>query len=532
MKRNPWLENLFHPLVIGAMVGCIALSLVELIRLIVPTWNGTYLIVGCVLAALEANYSHRLVRAKTSGISGGWWMWTSTEVLRFRAVELAMLSILLKIGSYIGDSWAAVLADIKTWPQNPLAIVDPETVVAFVLAFLSWRASTQTVRDLERLYEPPERSVFYVPPTESLASRFFWGGAVLLIVTGITRIGIAALLNLSRPSVPGLVLNVLVYFLLGLVMLGQVHFSTLRKRWQTQQVRVADEVPGRWVRYSLAFLGLAALLAFLLPTGYTMSLLDVTRLVLSLILGILWFIAWLISILLILPLAWLLFTLFGQGESPSARRLLPPPQLPQPSPGPIGPAPDWLEILRSLVFWAVALGMVAYVVRSYLRDHPELVAALSELQPIRALRAWWAAFWRWSRGWLEVVSERLPPGFSLRPARPRPSEQPVRFFRLGALPPREQVLYYYLSILHRAARQGFPRRPAQTPYEYDVTLEPHLPEARSEMARLTAAFVEARYSRHTVQSDQARHARDAWQRVKAALQALRRQVDAGNPPKT
>jgi len=523
LSRNPWLESLFRPLVIGVMVGCIAWSLVELVHLFAPTWNAIYLIAGCVLAAVEANYSERLIR--TAGLRG-------SDVLKFRAVEFAMFLILLRIGSYAGDDWVAVLAEVRTWPQNPLAVIDLETGAAFILALISWRASTQTVRDLERLHEPPEYSLYYVSPLDSLTGRFFWGGAILLILAGLTRIGISQLLNLDRPSVPGLVLNVLVYFLLGLMMLGQVHFSTLRKRWQTQQVRVADEVPGRWVRYSLAFLGLAALLAFLLPTGYTIGLLAVARLVLGLIIGILWFIAWLISILFILPLAWLLFTLFGQGESPSPRGPLPPPQLLQPPPEPVGPPPDWLEILRSLVFWAVALGMVAYVVRSYLRDHPELVAVLSELRPIRALRALWAAFWRWSRGWLEVVSNRLPRGFSLRPTRPKPSGQPLRFFRLGALPPREQVLYYYLSILHRAAQQGFPRRPAQTPYEYDATLKPYLPEAQPEMAQLTAAFVEARYSQHAIQPDQARRARGAWQRVKAALQALRRQVDVGGPSKT
>ena len=64
MKRNPWLENLFRPLVIGVMVGCIALSVVELIRLFLPAWNAMYLVGACVLAAVEANFSYRLLRAR------------------------------------------------------------------------------------------------------------------------------------------------------------------------------------------------------------------------------------------------------------------------------------------------------------------------------------------------------------------------------------------------------------------------------------------------------------------------------------
>ena len=513
MNRNPWLENLFRPLVIGVMFGCIALSLVGLVHLFAPTWNGTYLIVGCVLAALEASYSYRLIRARQL---------RGTDVLRFRVIELMMLFILLKIGSYVGDRWADVLADIQTWPRQPWNILDPETTVAFILALLSWWASTQTVRDLERIGEPPELHRYYFSPIESLTTRFFWGGAVLLIAAGITRIGVAALLNLSRPPVPGLVLNVLLYFLLGLVMLGQVRFATLLKRWQAQEMKVAEGLTGRWARYSLAFIGLAALLAFLLPTGYTIGLLDAV----ATIIYILGYILTLLSMILLFIFSLLLMPfamLFGSERPTPPQPILPPPQLPQQQPG--GAAPGWFEILQSLLFWAAALGMVVYVVRSYLRDRPELLEALVTRRPIRALRAFLITLWRRLVGLAEAASERIPRRLSLRRARRGLSEAPFRFFRLGALSPRERILYYYLSILRRAERQGFPRQRAQTPHEYDVTLGPHLPQARQEMDLLTQAFVEARYSQHVIEPGQARRVRVDWQKVKAALQALKRKPD-------
>ena len=125
----------------------------------------------------------------------------------------------------------------------------------------------------------------------------------------------------------------------------------------------------------------------------------------------------------------------------------------------------------------------------------------------------------------EAVHERIPRRLSLRRARRGPLEAPFRFFRLGALLPRERILYYYLSILRRAERQGFPRQRAQTPHEYHVTLSPHLPQARQEMDLLTQAFVEARYSQHVIEPGQARRVRVDWQRVKAALQALKRKPD-------
>jgi hypothetical protein len=278
---------------------------------------------------------------------------------------------------------------------------------------------------------------------------------------------------------------------------------------------------GPWVRYSLAFIALAALLAFLLPTGYTVSLLDVGATIiyiLGLILTLLAMILLFIFGLLLMPCA----MLFGRERPTAPQTILPPSQLPQ-QPG--GAAPGWFEILRSLLFWAAALGMVFYVVRSYLRDRPELLEVLLTQRPIRALRRFLIALWRRLVGLAEAANERIPRRLSLRRARRGSSEAPFRFFRLSALSPRERILYYYLSILRRAGQQGFPRQRAQTPYEYDVILGPHLPQARQEMDLLTHAFVEARYSQHLIEPGQARRVRADWQRVKAALQALKRKPD-------
>jgi hypothetical protein len=517
MNRNPWVESLFRPLAIGVMSGCIALSLVGLVRLFAPTWNGTYLVAGCVLAALEANYSYQLIRARQL---------RGADVLRFRAFEIATFFILLKIGSYAGDRWADVLADVETWPRQPFNIIGAETAVAFILTLLSWWASTQTTRDLDQIGEPPERHRHYVPPMEKLTGRFFWGGAALLIVAGITRIGIAALLDVGRPSVPGLVLNVLVYFLLGLAMLGQAQFTRLRTQWQAQRIKIAEELASRWVRYSLALIGLAALVAFVLPTGYTVGLLDAVAAIIYVLSAIVTVLGTILSFLLGLLLAPLAM-LFGI-ERFKHRRALPPLELPRQQPGGPGIAtPGWFEILRSLLFWAVTLGMVFYVIRSYLRDRPELLQALASLGPIRALRDLLTALWRRLVGLAEAVNKRIPQQLSLWRRRKGPSETSFRFFRLGALSPRERILYYYLSILRRAGQQGFPRRRAQTPHEYDGTLRPHLPEAQQEMGRLTRDFVEARYSTHPVDREKEKQVRTRWQQVKAALRALKRQADTG-----
>jgi hypothetical protein len=254
-----------------------------------------------------------------------------------------------------------------------------------------------------------------------------------------------------------------------------------------------------------------------------LGLLEVVGYILAVLAAIITLVTTVLLWLITLPLAWLLSLL---GAEPPAPRPDPMPPQPLPVDQAAGAAPGWFQILQSLAFWVIALGMVFYVVRGYLRDHPELLQNLAGLGLVRALRRLWAALGRWLGDWGAILKERVPRSLSLPLGRRRRSPgEPFGFFGLGALSPRDQVLYYYLSILHRAARQGLPRRPAQTPDEYRAAVGPSLPEAQGEMEHLTQAFVEARYSRHAVESKNARRVRADWQQVKAALRALKRKTE-------
>jgi hypothetical protein len=502
--------------VVSGMIGCIAVALAKLVRLISPNWNETFLVVVCVSAALEACYSHRLLKRMAL---------VDRNVVKFRLIELALFLVLIKIGSFVGDSLNDILAEIQMWPTHPASIFNDEVLIAFGLALASWLATSQTMGDLERLDDPPEYHRDEVPPQQSITIRFFVGGTLLLIVAGLSRLAVGSLLDLSRPSIPGLVLNVLIYFLLGLVLLGQVQYTTMRRRWHAREVNVTEKLAARWVRYSLIFIGLAALVAFLIPTGYTMGFLETAGNAFAILAAILRFIFSLIVFLVSLPL-WLLLHLFKRDAAPpSLPDLSTEMEEPQLSPG--TGAPPWFDVLRSLVFWLAALGVVFYVVRSYLRDHPQIRAALSSLWLFRAIGNLLAALWRRLTGLAEAIGERIPHTLSLRRHRGKPTpEKASRFFRLGALSPRERTLYYYLSILRRAGQRGFRRKDSQTPYEYDATLEPHLPQAQQEMGLLTDDFVEARYSPHPIDREKEKEVRARWKKVRTALRALgQKQVD-------
>lgn len=516
MTHRPWVRYAFQPLVISGMIGCIAVALVKLARLIDPSWSGTYLVAVCVLAALEACYSHWLLKKMAA---------VDRSVVRFRLTELALFLILIKIGSYVGASWNTILADIQTWSTRPMNIFSNQVIVAFVLAFASWVATTDTMGDLERLDDPPEYHRDQVAPAQSITIRFFTGGILLVIITGLSRLTIEALLDLSRPSVPGLVLNVLIYFLLGLVLLGQVQYTTMHRRWHAREVKVTEKITGRWVRYSLIFISLVSLVAFLIPTGYTMGLLETAGNVLAILAAILRFIVNLIVFLVSLPI-WLLMQLFGQDGTEPPIPPVPLTEVEEPQVTPAVGAPPWFDVLRSFVFWIIALGIVFYVIRSYLRDHPQVREALSSLWLIRAIHGFLTALWHRLTGMAKAVGARLPRRLSLRRRNKAPREAVFRFFRLGALSPRERTLYYYLSVLQRAGQQGFRRKDSQTPYEYDAALEPYLPQAQQEMGLLTDDFVEARYSPHPIDHEKEREVRTHWERVKAALRALKKKKES------
>jgi hypothetical protein len=84
------------------------------------------------------------------------------------------------------------------------------------------------------------------------------------------------------------------------------------------------------------------------------------------------------------------------------------------------------------------------------------------------------------------------------------------------------VLFYYLALIRRGGETGLPRKPSQTPYEYGRFLDKSLPEVGESVDSLTESFMEARYSNHIVEDDQVPLVQSYWERIRRALQELKR----------
>lgn len=511
--QSPWLVLLFRPLVLTLMVGCVILSLVELLRLIFPVLNLTYLIVIAMAGAATGYYSYYFTQRLIP---------SEIDRQTFRLIFVIVSFFVIKLTTYFNMPPQVFLADLQAWFQRPWEFVTVDAVISYVLFLVPWAAGLHTASDFERIGEPSQDRREQ-PPMESLSNRFFVGGALLLILAGITRIGIAAITRQDRPPVPGLILNVLAYYVLGLVLLGQTRWVSLFKLWTRHGIPIAGDLPTRWMRYSFILLLIAAVVAFILPTGYTLPLLEVGA-------WIVW-ITWVIGTfflflvhLMLYPLALLFSLLFGTREPEVEPRYTPPPQLFEPETQ--SALPPWLAFLRSLLFWGVLIGVLTVVIVQYLRDHPQIGEAVSKFGPIRLLRQSLLAIWGWVRGAWSSARERLPRLDLRRRLRKATEGGPLRFLRPRPRVPREQVIYHYLKTLERAKQEGIPRRPPQTPGEYRLRLAPEIPNADPELTGLTSDFVEARYSAHEVGVEMVERVREEAQRVEAALEERRRRREA------
>ena len=505
LVQNRWIVNVLRPAALTIMAGCVALPLLQVIKALAPGLHSEFVFAVCILATLEVNYTHRLIRAHLA---------SGVDVMRVRAIEAAFYFVVLKAASlalngFPAGSPNAWLLDLTWW-------LDPETLLALVLAIAFAVSVDGALDDFDRVGEAAEPTRNYVSSIDSLTGRFFTGGAVLLVVSGLARINLSQVFNLARPSITGLVGNVLLYFLLGLLLLSQVRLELLWGRWQAQGVRTPADLASRWVRYTLIFVGAAALLAFALPTGFTAGALGWLGDGVLVVALIVWSVLAFLVTLVLLPFGVLMALLAGKSQ------IVPPPVPPPPPPPNVQtllnqPLPPWAETVRTLVVVALIGGMAIYIVVNYFHDRPGLGNAVRALGPVQALRRLWAALRHRVSGIVAAAREASAVQWLLDRLRGALPARPGGYFRLGAAAPREQVLFYYLSLLRRAGQQGFGRRPPQTPREYEPVLARNLPEAKADVDALTQAFEETRYSAHPVGPDAAQRARAIWKRVRAAL---------------
>ena len=514
---------------VAAMMTCAAYTTVNLITHIRPTWQPWYVVVICLLVAVDRLYTYRRFR--------DWMVFSKEWLLRF-GTELIIIVALTRLVVGVSHGWPAFLAEIPLWRQDfGTYFLIPEYWVVLILVLTTWAISGNFAALLDDIGldedEILKEAVAPLPrrrsTRERLMSLFFGIGAVLVLFTALSRVdlrlnvpgvNINQLVVLDLPALAGGGGSTLLFFMLGLGLLSQTQFITLHVRWDTRSIPVSAILAGRWAIYSLGFLAILAALVSLLPTSYSLSPLELLHYLLNLVLFVL---LWIGKAIVDMVLA--LFELIASPLLPKSSLKLPKLPLP-PTPGPqtlpgggAGIPPAWWQLLQSLAFWGIFLAVLIFSVVQYLREHQGVLDTLRKVPGWHLL----VRLWGWMNGLFSNVKNRVTSAVQAGQARLRARRDAARerfgrgFISLRKLDARQRVAFFYLALVRRGGESGLPRSQSQTPSEYALTLESALPDVDREIASLTDAFIEARYTQRPVQPEKAGLVRAAWEKVRSAL---------------
>jgi len=340
------------------------------------------------------------------------------------------------------------------------------------------------------------------------------GGALLLLALAGETVNTMEIGGPPRPLAPLSSAAALIYVVSGFVLYSRARLMVLQAKWVQEGAHVAPLVEQRWIRSSWLLIALIVAGAALLPRSYALGLLDTLRAILGVVgyaLAMIGYaLMWLLALLLSLP-AWVLSLFMPTGTPVSSA----PPPSPPVAPPQIEHTPN---LLAALVFWLCIALLVGYAVAVVVQRHPALMQRIGVIALIQLFIAWLRSIWRQSVSWAALAIRAVED--ALR--QPATALQRRRgYVSLRRMTPRDQVRYFYLATLRRAAQSGVARLPAQTPYEYAARLEHALPEAASDVAMLTDGFIAAQYSPYTLTADDAERARRPWERLRRALRARR-----------
>jgi hypothetical protein len=525
-NTNEMLARLASHFLVAGMMVCLAIAVRNLAERIAPGWQGGYIPWMALLVSAEAQYSRRLVRRESD-------LYTSSLV--YRLGEWVVIALLIKVYLELSTGLSLFLREMLSWGEGFWAnFFDPEYVFVLFLAFVIWYLSGNFAGQLlelegDRFLLEADIEVGIISDRTAvrrgLALRVLAIGMLMIFITALLRWDYQSLWGERPVPIYGLA-YVMVYFIFGLGLITLAHFASRRAVWALDRIPISPEMGRFWLAYGMLFLIGVSLLAYVLPTGYSLGLLATIQYLLTLFSQVVYFIFYLLS----LPLIYLIRIVASFTEIPEPEQPLPTPEFSPPPVAATQPAGlPWLDLIRTIVFWAVFLAIVVYAFKVFIEQNEYLWERLRTLPGWRYL----AAFWSWMSGVFKHMDRQVRSAIQsglLRYSRSGGEKHPRQdagFLKIRLLSPRQKVLFFYLSLLRRGQENGLPRQPSQTPFEYAQRLEKDLPEVGDELQSLTGAFVEARYSRHAISTDSAKLVRHYWGRIKHALRTRQKQKPGG-----
>lgn len=533
---NRWSRFVLQPLLIAAMSTSLCMALFIVIQIVVPSNPWYTLVPFSFLATLEGIYTTLwLVDPKRRQLN------------RFLYRSAEFIFILLILRFYVWLLFRDIppfssLIDIIASPFSLL--ISPIFLVAAVLLYVTWQAAVTTTLTFHALaVDRAEAHYYSLAPHErqggnqpvildrwALVGIFFqqwvWGGIVLTMCAALSTLDLptlrtaSSLWGVGRLGLrPEMLISLIVYFVTGFLLLSQGRLAALNARWLIQGARKGEQVERSWQRNSGWLLLTIALVAALLPIGSTFALGRLIEIFLWFIYNV---VAFIIAIIWLIFIA--IFSLFAAEE-----RAEPLPRLdfsdfgPPPTAEPL--LPTISPVASGIFYWFLIAALVAAAAVYFLRERGITLGDGAVGQGWQRVRGWWQRFWqslwRTVSGGTAAITGAVRARFSGSPSADNPPT-PWRFMRLNALPPREQIRYFYLSTVRRAAEKGVARGRSETPSEFAADLTESWPEAEPDFESLTEAFIKARYSPKPIPKEELSPVKARWKRIKASLRHKRR----------
>ncbi len=549
---NVWTRRILQPISLTLLVTAIFAAVLNVINQIVPFqgWFALLPLIG--FAALEGIYTSFWIEHPDRRV---------LDRTTYRFAEYGILLVGTRIFTLVTSGQGIpTFEEFRLYLRTPLAFfTDGYFIVALLLVTIAWRLAINQANKFQQLAVSPVEAHFYtLPPSEQartmndrplmiqrseLLTSFFhfwvWGGVVMIVATALSTFPLADIASVRNPFAlarlglrPLSIIVLLTYFLTGFWLLSQGRLQVMNARWLINGVRKKAGIEQRWQRSSLLILLSIALVAAFVPVGSTLPISRLLNTFINLVIyvvGLIWYVMTLLVFSLLLPLFNLLR---GQPAETETEPLVstPPPLQEVLDPQSPPPIHETSQLLFSSFFWTVIIFLAVSAFLYYLRERGVEVNQ-------RTVRRLWGRFTVWLRQvWqgLATQTQTLRRTIRLRngraPSLPPPQpKQPWRFIRVNALPPREQIRYFYLSVVRRASETGIPRRADETPLEYLRDLKQSWPEHEEEIEELTQAFLAARYTTRPVDKGWANAIKTTWKRLRSVLR--QRVNSTPNPPK-
>ena len=515
--KNKQTTAIVHGILVCLLLTLMVYAIVQIGEYIIPDWNGDYLIWVGLLIAIEAQYSHRRLQSGTE----------MREGILYRVTELVFLIISTKILLYVLNGFDSFWTDLQLWSDDFLFnFFTGEFLFAIFILLCVWSLATfmssklyylEGDQELLNIERESRMTIFRKEVRDSLS--------ITILVIGILMTSASTFILLldrtkgvETTGFPFKMLHVVVFFVLGLVLLSLTQFSVLRVHWFLDRVPIQNNLILRWVFFSFILLLVVATVSFMLPTRYAGNFLDFLNILLSIILWILWGIAFLVTF----PLAYiisLIFRLFGKSSEQIAAVDNIIPKMPEQA-GPSGGLSEWI---KSILFWSIFLLVILFSVVYFLRQNKNFMQRLNGLKVFNLLKRLFQGIRQYFHGAtskiITIVDEKRRQLLNRLKGK---SFQRFNFINPHKLTPREQVIFYYFALIRRGQEIGIPRQPSQTPSEYQQELNQGIPEAEIEFESMTQAFLDARYSQKPIEKEKSSAIEKAWSRTRRFFRDISR----------